>query len=258
MTSRPPRRPPCWCLAAALAVLPACGGEGDDDTFHADAWLQAHRGTVESLRARFDAAAALVKDLPATSGRVTAPAVPIVPITRQWGDGENAVMVSGVRVRGLPEFGADDGKSLEQGETSVSVAYTGYVDFASAYSLVDTGQPLYVDSKGAGEGLAKLLAKTRFALIAREVACRPGTLDTVAKTFTPGSYEGVVHVVDLQGPVHIGSVVFAATNTGSFESYSGSEAFMLNANLSHAAIRALHAEMAKVLPDIRMPQPEHR
>jgi hypothetical protein len=69
------------------------------------------------------------------------------------------------------------------------------------------------------------------------------------------SISGVVHIVDLQGPTLVGSVNFAAANTGSFETYEGSEAYMLHADLQHAAMRAFRAELLKVFPEIEMPEP---
>ena len=245
-------------VVASVCFHPACSkGGGTDDTGPIDvaAWVKAHEPAVATLRAQLDAAANLVKDLPAATVHVADPEVPIKPITEQWGDGENTVMLSGASVRGLPEFGRDDGKSVEKGETSISVAYTGYVDLASAFSMVDKGEPRFTMNKREGVGLAKKIAKIRYAIIAREVSYTPGAIDTTSKTFTPGSYEGVAHVVDLQGPKHLGSVAFKAANTGSFESYEGSEEFMFKADLSREAIRALHAELRKTLPMIQMPEP---
>ncbi|MFY9345443.1 MAG: hypothetical protein WAT39_23335 [Planctomycetota bacterium] len=245
-----------WLITVAAATLPGCTAEVDDMApVDVAAWVKEHKPAVEALRAKFDAAVALVKDLPPQSVHVADPDVPLLPITDQWGEGENAVMVPGVDVRGLPEFGSDEGKSVGAGETAISVCYTGYVDLASAYAMVDRGERHLVGSIREGGGLARRLAKVRYALLAREVSFRPGTIDTDKKTFTPGSYDGVVHVVDLTGPKHLGSVAFSATNSGSFESYAGSVQFMFKNDLSRAAIRALHAELTKVMPALRMPEP---
>jgi hypothetical protein len=243
-------------LVVGLAALSACGDAAprDGDPIDVKVWVQQHGPLVASLRARLDAAAALVRDLPATSVHVADPAVPLLPIEK-WEQGENAVMISGVNQRGFPEFGRDDGKDLQKGETSVSACWTGYVDFASAYAMVDSGDKHYLRDVADGVGLAKKLAKVRFVIFVREVSFEPGTIDKDAKTFTAGTYEGVAHVADLEGPKHLGSVRFAAQNTGRFESYSGSEEFMLRADLGGAAVRALYTEMSKVLPRIVMPVP---
>src|SRR5687768_1216852 len=197
-------------VVAGLAALSACGDPETDDMDPVDvpARVREHQPLVATLRAKLDAAAALVKDLPATSVHVADPAVPLRPITEQWGEGENAVMISGVDQRGLPEFGADEGKEFRKGESSVTACYTGYVDLASAYAMVDSGDKRYVGSIREGVGLARKLAKIRFVIFVREVAFTPGTIDKDAKTFTAGKYEGVAHVVDLEGPKHLGSVRF--------------------------------------------------
>ena len=247
-----------YVLLAAVCAQFACDKGKDSAKFVIADWVEEHKPAVDALRAKLKAAAEFVEPLPADSVRAVDTIPAIKPITDQWEDGENMAMLNGASVPGLPEYGRDEGKSLEAGETSMSIAYTGYVDLASAYSMVDKGEMLYVKQHGEGVGLAKKIAKIQYVIIGREGSYTPGTVDKISRTFTPGSFEGVAHIVDLEGPKHIGSVAFSARNTGSFESYEGSAEYMLRADLQHEAIRAFHAELRKHFPEIKMPEPPQK
>jgi hypothetical protein len=80
----------------------------------------------------------------------------------------------------------------------------------------------------------------------------------LTETFTPGTFKGVAHIVDLQGPKHLGSVAFGATNTSSFESGKGNEHWWLENDLQHEAMRAFDAERRKRSPDGRDGGPPRR
>ncbi|HSD87400.1 MAG TPA: hypothetical protein VLB44_07790 [Kofleriaceae bacterium] len=221
------------------------------------AWVKKNGAEAEAFRGKLDAAVTLVKDLPATSVHVADPEVPFMferDTSPAW---ENAVLVSGVYLRGLPEYGRDKGKTVDSGDQTISVNYWGMFGLAleDLFALLDGGKPEFTTTQGGGEILMKQIRAVRYVLIAHEVSYKPGEIDTENKTFTAGTYEGVVHVVDLKGPKHLGSVAFSAKNTGKFESYSGSEKFMLRADLESESMKAFRAEWPKVFPKHPLPTP---
>lgn len=241
-------------LLGVIFPLTACEKSSNNPKFVVAEWVAEHKPAVEKLRTQLDAAAKLVAKLPPRTVRAADPATPVKAITKYWRDGENMVILRGTSLPGLPEYGRDDGKTNEN--SSISIGYTGYVDLASAFSMVDKGEALYIERNIEGRGLAKNIARIRYVIISREVSYKRGAV--FGSEFTPGSYEGVAHIVDLQGPRHLGSVRFRATNTSSFETYKGSADSMLRFDLQHAAMRAFHAQLGRSFPGIGMPNPPQK
>ena len=243
-------------MAFVVGVILGCGEKKDlkSEPVNPGEFATTHKQAVEAFRAKLDAAAKLVKDLPAKSVRVADPEGPFVLIQQKYTEGENAFIVSGSDLRILPEFGKYEGKDIKSGETGITIVYADFLDFQSAYSMLEGGKPRFDMTGGAADYLMQRMSQMRYVIIGREVSYSPGTIDKAARTFVPGTFDGVAHVVDLQGPKHLGSVSFRATNSGSFESYSGSEAFMLQMDLRKAVVDAFIVEMGKIFPKIKMPE----
>ncbi len=152
-----------YCLHILLVVgvcsLPECGKGGDSSGFVVADWVKEHKPAVEKLRSQLDAAVKLAAKLPIRNERVADSATPIKPITDSWKDGENMVILRGSSIPGLPGSGDGKGDSKETGVRSISIGYTGYVDLASAFSMVDKGNALYIKRPVEGRGLAKKIAK---------------------------------------------------------------------------------------------------
>lgn len=247
-----------WIVVASVVVA-GCGEKKDasrDPVVPAD-FVKKHKPAVEAFRAKLDAAANLVKDLPPKNVHVADPEPPLVLIQSTYIENPNAFIVNGWDLRTLPEFEKykEQEKEITSGKDGIGLVYSDFLDFQSAYAMVEGGKPRFDMSGGAADYLAKKMGQMmRYVIIHREVSYTPGTIDKTAKTFIPGSFTGVAHVVDLQGPKHLGSVTFSASNSGSFDSYEGSESFMLQADLRVAAIHAFAAEMAKIFPKIKLPE----
>lgn len=241
-------------LLGLLAVACNKGADGDKK-IDVPAWVNKHGPALEAFRVKLDAAMALVKDRPPKTERLADPPTKIVSYASTYIENPNMILVNGDMVRSLPEHGENEGKSLEKGEWSISIAYTGYLDLTSLFTMADKGEPLHVETVGHGDGLMTQLAKVRYVVVGRQVSFRPGAVDVASKTFTPGTFEGVAYLLDLEGPKHLGTVTFAAANTGSFESYSGSEQYMLRSNLQRAAMSAFHTEFRRLFPEIEIEDP---
>lgn len=247
-----------WCSWLLVLSLVACGKEDQSGKpIDVAAWVKQNKTEAEAFRGKLDAAVALVKDLPAKSVHVADPDVPFM-FQRDTSDAwESTRIISGVDLRGMPEYGRDKGKTVESGTQSISLHYwsSTTLEIEDVVAMLEGRKPEDVTTQGGGEMLMKQIRDFRYILIAHEVSYKPGTIDVANKSFTGGTYEGVVHVVDLQGPKLLGSVAFSATNTGNFESYSGSETFMLRADLEGEAMKAFRAEWPKVFPKHPLPEP---
>jgi hypothetical protein len=244
-----------WIVVGVVAW--GCGEKknpSDEPVVPAE-FAKKHKSAVEAFRAKVGAAANLVKDLPATSVHVADPQTPLVLLQSTYIEGPNGFLINGWQLQPLPEFGKYKDQEFLSGKDGISIVYSDFLDIESGYSMIEGGKPRFDMSVGAADYLAKKIGEMmRYVIIHREVSYVPGTVDIAAKTFMPGTYNGVAHIVDLQGPKHLGSVVFTASNTGSFESHSGRENNSLQANLRVAALHAFAAEMAKVFPAIKLPE----
>ncbi len=246
--------PTCLRFLLALCFLASLGCDAKNpNKLDVKSWVKEHKPKVESLRAQLSAASQMANGLAAENVHNTAASPPPKPITDQWGDGENTLLIKATSLIGMSEYGEDDDKSIDNGEMSISIAYTGHVDLRSAFAMVDEGKPGYLSRKGEAVGLAKKIAKLKYLVVGRTVSYQPGTV--VGQQFSPGSFQGVAHIMELEGPKHLGSVTYAATNTKAFESYEGSAQYMLRADLEHATARAFHAALATHFPEIVMPSP---
>lgn len=214
-----------------------------------------HKATVDALNAKLLVAATLVKDLPAVSVKHADPEVPVVLIRRTATDTpENAFIYEAHNINVLPEYDKYKSADSLKGGGGINFAYTDFLDLQSANLMIAGNAPRFSMTAGAADYLARRISQMRYVIITREQSFKEGSIDTAAKTFTPGEYEGVAHLVDLNGPKHLGSIAYKARNTGSFESYAGQEAFIFKMDLTGEAIKAFIAETKKVFPSIEMPE----
>lgn len=245
------------CSFVVVVAVLGCGKKEDASSkpIDAAAWKQKYGAEAEAFAHKLDAAVNLVKDLPATSVHVADPEVPF-KWDRDTGPGwETTRIIMGYDLHGLPESGRDKGKSALGGDQTISVddIRQSILELEDVWSLLAGQKPESTSTQGGGDLLMKQVRDLRYVLIGHEVSYKPGVIDVEAKTFTPGTYEGVVHVVDLQGLKLLGSVAFTATNTGSVESYRGNEKSMLRADLQSEAMKAFRAEWPKVFPNNALP-----
>jgi len=244
-------------LVVASLGLFACGSEkkdaGNAPVVPAD-FAKKHKAAVDVLNAKLAAAADLVKDLPAVSEKKAEPEVPIVLIRQTASEKpENAFIYEAHNIKSLPEYTKYATADTLKGNGGINLAYTDFLDLQSADLMVAGNPPRFSLTGGAADYLGRRIAQMRYVLIAREVNFKEGSIDKAARIFTPGEYEGVTHVVDLNGPKLVGSIAYKARNTGSFESYEGSEAFIFRMDLTGEVIGAFIAEAKKVFPSIDMP-----
>lgn len=243
-------------LVTVVAV--ACGGEkkdkGSGPATPAE-FAAKHKATVEALNEKLLVAAMLVKDLPAVSVKHADPEVPVVLIRKTAVDQpENAFIYEAHNINGLPEYDKYKSADTLKGSGGINFAYTDFLDLQSANLMLAGNPPRFSMTAGAADYLARRISQMRYVIITREQTFKEGSIDTAAKTFTPGEYEGVAHLVDLTGPKHLGSIAYKARNTGSFESYAGQEAFIFRMDLTGEAIKAFITETRKVFPSIEMPE----
>lgn len=251
------------CVAFLVA---ACSSKEDPASkpIDAKAWREKHRAALDAWIAKRDAAVALTKDLPPVNVRHADPegtfqvflsSYANVADPQKASDTRNAVFMHATETPGLPEYASDRDKAVDSGEQDLALNWMGYISWENLNVLLEGGTPKYGMTAGGGDSLVRDVERLRYLIMTRAVDYKRGSIDSAAKTFTPSTYRGVAHVVDLQGPKHLGSITFSATNTGSFESYSGSEKFMLYADLQGEAMRAFHAEWKKTFPKLALPEP---
>jgi hypothetical protein len=231
-------------LAFVIAAISGCK-EKESKPVDPAAWVKEHGAEVNAVRAKLDAAAGLVKDLPAASAHVADPTPPFVLQQQPFKTDANASLLRGQSLRGMPEY---------QRESEIGgPVYLPAVELDLLYALVDTGKLVKPYSELGLQTSLDELKRLRYVIITHELSYEPGTLDLATKTFTPGHYSGVAHLVDLEGPKLLGSVAYSATNTGKFESHEGNEKLSLAYDLRQALNANFRGEWGKVFPKIVLP-----
>lgn len=248
-----------------LSILAAACSKGEDagqKPVDPKAWQEKHKAAIDAWQAKLDAVVALTKDLPVESVRHAEPSGPFQIFLANYNGvseeaiaNQNAVIIAGPDIPGFPEYGTERDVDPRSGDGEISVNFFGYVDWDLYNVLREGKEPKYRTTASEADGPISRIAKLKYLIVTRNVEYKRGTVDVSSKTFMPGSFKGVAHVVELAGPKHLGSVAYSATNTESFESFPGSVEFMLKADLSHEAVRAFHAEMKKVFPMVTLPDP---
>jgi hypothetical protein len=225
----------------------------------AKVWREKNKVVLDGFYGKLPSVVALIKDLPATSVHVADPEVPMKLFVDDYSSGkeppfeqQNAVIVRADQLPGMPEYGTNKDKPGSDEKSYISVNWVGYIDWDVLNSLLETGTPASPTSAGAANALARDVGRLRYLIITRVVSYEHGVIEMAAKTFTPGTFKGVAHIVDLNGPKHLGSLAYVATNTSSFESGAGNEKWWLENDLQNETMRAFNTELRKLFPMIVM------